>query len=199
LTKSVPSSPTTHKVAFRLEYPMRFTGEGRPACESTSCRRGQISSRVLFGKERGKSSSHPHPEQYWVQPPTHPSRLFSAARTEQSIPNGGHPSSSQWSLEASSIWGSSSKRQNFSIHPNFAVEGQLLRRLADRRFVIILRLRVPLLRSIPYSLSSPFFDQLHAHRQDCVVNGKFEGSSKIVPTPSRCTPNTALSYGIVPD
>jgi hypothetical protein len=37
------------------------------------------------------------------------------------------------------------------------------------------------------------------YRQDCVVNGKFERLSKIVPTPPRYTPDTALSYGIVPD
>jgi hypothetical protein len=84
-------------------------------------------------------------------------RLQTSSRTPAYV----HPSSSQWSLKASSIWSLSSKKRNFSIHPNFAVESHLSHRLAGIRFVIILRLSVAL-RSIPCSPSSPFLDQLHA-------------------------------------
>lgn len=98
-----------------------------------------------------------HRRQWILQLHTTVQRLQTSNRTPAYV----HPSSSQWSLKASSIWGSSSKRRNSSIHPNLAVEGQLSRRLADIWFVLILRLRVPL-RSIPCSPSSPFLDQLHA-------------------------------------
>ena len=48
-TTKWPSSPTTYKAAFRLEYPMRCTGEGPPVCESTTRTRRVIAPPVPRG------------------------------------------------------------------------------------------------------------------------------------------------------